>query len=74
MVSLCQHHNEPVAFVLGERQGQHIPGSGPVGGMLPNIVVGIGAGAEVGVAVGSQLAANPDDHTTKLRDGGARVS
>ena len=42
--------------------------------MLPNIVVGIGAGAEVGVAVGSQLAANPDDHTTKLRDGGARVS
>ena len=39
-----RQHNEPAVFVLGERQGQRVPPSGPVGGMPPNVGVGMGVG------------------------------
>jgi hypothetical protein len=38
-------HNESAVFVLGERQGQHIPAGGPIAaGMPPNVGVGVGIG------------------------------
>jgi len=37
---------------MGERQGQRVPPSGPVGGMPPN--VGVGAGISVGMGVGGR--------------------
>jgi hypothetical protein len=43
-----RQHNEPAVFVLGERQGQRVPPSGPVGGMPPN-VGGVGGGMGMGV-------------------------
>ncbi|KAH9971997.1 hypothetical protein BGW80DRAFT_1317512 [Lactifluus volemus] len=35
-------HNEQAFFVLGERQGQRVPAAGSVGGMPPNVGVGVG--------------------------------
>ena len=46
-----RQHNEPAVFVIGERQGQRVPPSGPVGGMPPN-VGGVGAGMGMGMGVG----------------------
>jgi len=46
-----RQHNEPAVIVLGERQGQRVAPSGPVGGMPPN-VGGVGAGMGMGVGVG----------------------
>jgi len=48
-----RQHNEPAIFVLGERQGQRVPPSGPVGGMPPNVGVGA-AGIGVGMGVGGR--------------------
>jgi hypothetical protein len=48
-----RQHNEPAVFVLGERQGQRVPPSGPVGGMPPN-VGGVGGGMGMGVGVGGR--------------------
>ncbi|SRR6266478_2971231 len=47
-----RQHNEPAIFIMGERQGQRVPPSGPVGGMPPN--VGVGAGISVGMGVGGR--------------------
>jgi hypothetical protein len=47
-------------FVLGERQGQRVPPSGPVGGMPPNVGMGGGAGPGVGVGVGMGVGGRPD--------------
>jgi len=33
---------------MGERQGQRVPPSGPVGGMPPNVGTGVGVGIGVG--------------------------
>jgi len=44
-----RQHNEPAVFVMGERQGQRVPPSGPVGGMPPNVASGsVGVGIGVG--------------------------